>query len=154
MAELLTKIRKAIEDSLETAKNNAQSLREIAQDYGKAARLKLELHQLKISKRKKFELLGKTVFPYLAANDFKGLKKHETLQVIVDDIKNIINEIQLTQNELEQHLADRGSDGVPTEPTQKIKEEIEQIEEEIEKRLEEIKNIQKQTKEQKKSKKK
>ncbi len=140
MADLVTKIRKAIEDTLEAAKGNAQSLKEIAQDYGKTARLKFELHQLKISKRKKYELLGKTVFPYLVANDYKGLKKHETLSVLLDDIKNIINEIQLTQNELEQHLKNKGE--AKQEPKEKIKEEILQIESEIESRLEEIKKIQ------------
>ncbi|APF20723.1 hypothetical protein [Caldithrix abyssi] len=144
MADLMTKIRKAIEDTLDAAKGNAQNLKEIAQDYGKTARLKFELHQLKISKRKKYELLGKTVFPYLAANDYKGLKKHETLSVLLDDIKNIINEIQLTQNELEQHLKNKGEGGAQ-ESKEKIKEEILQIESEIESRLEEIKKIQEET---------
>ncbi len=144
MADLVSKIKKAIEDTLETAKGNAQSLKEIAQDYGKTARLKFELHQLKISKRKKFELLGKTVFPYLVANDYKGLKKHETLSVLLDDIKNIINQIQLTQNELEQHLKNTEAAGKP-EPKEKIKKEIQQIESEIESRLEEIKKIQEET---------
>ena len=144
MADLVTKIRKAIEDTLDTAKSNAQSLKEIAQDYGKTARLKFELHQLKISKRKKYELLGKTVFPYLVANDYKGLKKHETLSVLLDEIKNIINQIQLTQNELEQHLKNRET-STEREPKEKIKEEIQQIESEIESRLEEIKKIQEET---------
>ncbi len=141
MAELLTKIKKAIEESLETAKGNAQSLKEIAQDYGKTARLKFELHQLRISKRKKYELLGKTVFPYLVSNDYKGLKKHETLSVLLDEIKNIINQIQLTQNELEQHLKNTEDSG-SREPKEKIQKEIQQIEWEIESRLEEIKKIQ------------
>lgn len=141
MADLVNKIKKAIDDTLETARNNAQNLKEIAQDYGKTARLKFELHQLKISKRKKYELLGKTVFPYLVANDYKGLKKHETLSVLLDDIKNIINQIQLTQNELEQHLKNTEEAG-KHEPKEKIKKEIQQIESEIESRLEEIKKIQ------------
>lgn len=144
MADLVSKIKKAIEDTLETAKSNAQSLKEIAQDYGKTARLKFELHQLKISKRKKYELLGKTVFPYLVANDYQGLKKHETLNVLLDDIKNIINQIQLTQNELEQHLKNTEAAGKP-EPKEKIKKEIQKIESEIESRLEEIKKIQEET---------
>jgi len=141
MADLVSKIKKAIDDTLETAKSNAQNLKEIAQDYGKTARLKFELHQLKISKRKKYELLGKTVFPYLVANDYKGLKNHETLSVLLDDIKNIINQIQLTQNELEQHLKNMEATRKP-EPKEKIKKEIQQIESEIESRLEEIKKIQ------------
>jgi len=144
MADLVSKIKKAIEDTLETAKSNAQSLKEIAQDYGKTARLKFELHQLKISKRKKYELLGKIVFPYLVANDYQGLKKHETLNVLLDDIKNIINQIQLTQNELEQHLKNTEAAGKP-EPKEKIKKEIQKIESEIESRLEEIKKIQEET---------
>jgi len=144
MADLVSKIKKAIEDTLETAKSNAQSLKEIAQDYGKTARLKFELHQLKISKRKKYELLGKTVFPYLVANDYQGLKKHETLNVLLDDIKNNINQIQLTQNELEQHLKNTEAAGKP-EPKEKIKKEIQKIESEIESRLEEIKKIQEET---------
>ncbi len=151
MADLLTKIRKALEDSLDTAKTNAQNLKDIAQDYGKAARLKFELHQLKINKRKKLELLGKTVFPFLVSNDFKGLKKHETLQVIIDDLKNIINEIQLTQNELDLHLSKKAEGEESPEPQQKVKEEIKQIENEIESRLEEIKQIQEETKKQAKT---
>ncbi len=143
MADLVTKVRKAIDDTLELAKVNAQNLKEIAQDYGKTARLKFELHQLKINKRKKYELLGKTVFPYLVAQDYKGLEKHETLSVLLDEIKNIINQIQLTQNELEQHLKDKEQG---EEPKEKIKEEIKQIETEIETRLEEIKKIQEETK--------
>lgn len=140
MSDVLNKIRKAIEDSLENARANAQGLKEIAEDYGKTARLKFELHQLKLSERKKFELLGKTVFPYLVANDFKGLRKHETLQVIIDDLKNLQNEIQLTQNELDQHLK-KEDEGTVDNPKEKVREEIKQIENEIESRIEEIKKI-------------
>ncbi len=145
MADLLAKIRKAIEDSLENAKANAQGLKEIAEDYGKTARLKFELRQLKISERKKFELLGRTVYPYLLANDFKGLQKHETLPVIIDDLKNLQNEIQLTQNELNQHLnsTERSTE---VRPQEKVQEEIKEIESEIEKRLEEIRRIREEAK--------
>ena len=142
MADILVKIRKAIEESLENAKVNAQGLKEIAEDYGKTARLKFELHQLKLNERKKFELLGKTVFPFLVANDFSGLKKHETLRVILDDLKNVQNEIQLTQNELEQHL-NKEADDKAEKPKQKVQEEIRQIESEIESRLKEIEKIRK-----------
>lgn len=140
MADILVKIRKAIEESLENARANAQGLKEIAEDYGKTARLKFELHQLKLNERKKFELLGKTVFPFLITNDYSGLKKHETLRVILDDLKNVQNEIQLTQNELEQHLSKNEGKEEP-KPKQKVQEEIKQIESEIESRLEEIKKI-------------
>ncbi len=140
MADILVKIRKAIEESLETARANAQGLKEMAEDYGKTARLKFELHQLKLSERKKFELLGRTVFPFLIANDYTALKKHETLRVILDDLKNVQNEIQLTQNALEQHLAKSEIKEEET-PKQKVQEEIQQIEKEIESRLEEIKKI-------------
>ncbi len=140
MADILVKIRKAIEESLENARANAQGLKEMAEDYGKTARLKFELHQLKLSERKKFELLGRTVFPFLIANDYAALKKHETLRVILDDLKNVQNAIQLTQNELEQHLS-KSAPEKEEEPKQKVQEEIRQIEKEIESRLDEIKKI-------------
>ncbi len=152
MADILSKIRKAIEESLENARANAQGLKEIAEDYGKTARLKFELHQLKLNERKKFELLGKTVFPFLITNDYTGLKKHETLRVILDDLKNVQNEIQLTQNELEQHLS-KGEDKSEEKPKQKVQEEIKQIESEIEARLEEIKKIRESAKAQAKTRK-
>ncbi|HHE54987.1 MAG TPA: hypothetical protein ENL21_04340 [Caldithrix abyssi] len=66
------------------------------------------------------------------------------MNVLLDDIKNNINQIQLTQNELEQHLKNTEAAGKP-EPKEKIKKEIQKIESEIESRLEEIKKIQEET---------
>ncbi len=150
MADLLVKIRKAIEESLENARANAQGLKEIAEDYGKTARLKFELHQLKLNERKKFELLGRTVFPFLVTNDYTGLKKHGTLRVILDDLKNVQNEIQLAQNELEQHLSKKEREQ-EEKPHQKVEEEIKKIESEIESRLEEIRKIRESTRAQSKT---
>ena len=67
MTEFLDKIKKTIEQSLDLAKNNAQSLKETAEEMSKVARLKFDLHQLQSSKRRKLQLLGETVYPFMGS---------------------------------------------------------------------------------------
>jgi hypothetical protein len=139
MADLLNKIRQVLEDGLDTAKHNAQNLKEAAEDYSKTARIKLEIHQLRNSMKKKIFLLGETVMPFLSENNFDGLKKHETLPVLVDSIKNIQNEIDLANKSLEE-ISMAGSEE-NEKKTGEVKEQIENLEKEIETKIEELNEV-------------
>ena len=140
MSDLISKLKKTIEESLDTARNNAQSLKEMAEEYGKVARLKFDLYQLQNAKRKKLELLGETVFPFLTENNFDGLKKHETLQMLLDDIKNTNNEIELTLKAIHE-AGERESESETSEEKEDLKKKIEQVEGEIESRLNDLKIV-------------
>ncbi|HID37964.1 MAG TPA: hypothetical protein EYP36_00420 [Calditrichaeota bacterium] len=140
MSDLISKLKKTIEESLDTARNNAQSLKELAEEYGKVARLKFDLYQLQNAKRKKLELLGETVFPFLTENNFDGLKKHETLQILLDDIKNTNNEIELTLKAINE-AGERDRESQTSEEKEDLKKKIEDVEGEIETRLNELKII-------------
>ena len=140
MAEFIEKLKKTIEGSLDTARNNAQNLKEIAEEYSKIAKLKFELHQLQSSKKRKMELLGETVYPFLIENKIDDLKKHETLQVLLDEIKNINNEIELTQKSIKD-LYNRSKTESKIHERQQLKNQINDVEKEIESRIEEIKSV-------------
>jgi len=140
MADLISKLKKTIEESLDTARNNAQSLKELAEEYGKVARLKFELYQLQNAKKKKLELLGETVFPFLNENNFDGLKKHETLQILLDDIKNTNNEIELTQRAINE-AGEKENESEQSEEQEALKKKIEEVEGEIESHLNELKIV-------------
>ncbi len=140
MSDLIERLRKALEESLETAKHNAQNLKEIAEEYGKVARLKFELHQIQTSRKKKMELLGETVFPFLNENRYTDLKNHETLQVILDNIKNLDNDIELTQKNLES-LRSQTNATEPEKDEEELKNEIKKVEKEIESRIKELRAV-------------
>jgi outer membrane biosynthesis protein TonB len=140
MSDLLDRFKKTLEESLETAKHNAQNLKEIAEEYGKVARFKFELHQLQTSRRKKMELLGETVFPFLNENRHNDLKMHETLQVILDNIKNLDNDIELTQKALELMRSPAKSDDTEVNEEQ-LKNQIQEVEIEIESRIKELRAV-------------
>lgn len=140
MSDLINRFRKTIEETLETARTNAQTFKETAEEYSKVARLRFDLHQLKSSRRKKMELLGETVYPFLMENNLNGIKKHETLFILIDDIKNISNEIELTQKALLGMTA-KTKPGEDDEQHEQLRNQISDLEKEIESRLQEIKIV-------------
>lgn len=140
MSEILSKLKKSFELSFDTAKHNAQNLKEIAGDYSKVARLKFEVFQLENSRKKKIELLGETVFPYLSENNHNGLKKHETLQILLDDIKNTDNEIELTQRTIDE-ISEKDKIEAASQDKEELKQKIKDVESEIESRMHELKIV-------------
>jgi len=141
MSDFLDKLKKSAEGSYSTVRNNAISLKDIAGDYGKIAKLKFELHQLNSTREKKLALLGKTVFPYLLENNTKALKTHETLQMLLDEIKNISNQVELVQHAISD-ISIREKVARP-EDHKKLHSEIELLELQIEEQLEELKSVKK-----------
>lgn len=145
MTDFIDKLKKSIEDSYDTVRKNANNLRDIAEELSKLAKIKFELHQFKVALEKKMALLGETVYPFLTENNINGLKSHETLQVLLDDIKNIRNQIDLLQNAIKD-LSEQSR----TEPEKKGKAELENqidhLEKEIEERLKEIRAMKDQLK--------
>ncbi len=141
MSDSLEKLKKSAEGSYSTVLNNAVNLKDLAEGYGKIAKLKFELHQLKSAREKKLALLGKTVFPYLLENNTKALQTHETLQMLLDEIKNLGNQVELVQHAISD-ISDR--EKVYTEKDHgKIQGEIEILERQIEEQLEELKAVKK-----------
>lgn len=134
MPDLINKIRRVVEDGLETARYNAQNLKETAEEYSRTTRVKFELHQLRNSLKKKIQLLGETVLPYLMENNYKDLKKHETLPVLIDSIKSLQNEIILA----EKSLAEISSKDDLEKSGEQVKKKIDNLEQEIEKHIDEI----------------
>jgi len=139
MSDLIIKVRKTLQESLDNARKNAQALRDLAESYSHVTRLKFELRQLKTSKRKKLTLLGETVFPYLAELKYDELQQHETIPVLVDEIKNLQNEIDLSEKALEK-LSEKEEAVLDTE---EIRTQINELEDEIESRLNELKSVKK-----------
>jgi len=139
MADLMTKLRKTLEESINLARDNASNFKGLAEEYGKAARLKFEIHQLKTSRKKKITLLGETVYPFLLKNDFEGLKKHETLGVLIDDIKILNNEIELTENAIK--LLNVKDEEQQKISHQELQGQILELEDQIETRIKELKMV-------------
>jgi len=135
----MIKLRKTLQESLENARKNAQALRELAEGYSAVTRLKFELHQMRTSRKKKLTLLGETVFPFLAEHRYDALRRHETIPVLIDEIKNLQNEIVLAEKALEK-LSEKEE---PILETEEIRTQIIELEDEIESRLEELKSVKK-----------
>ncbi len=140
MADIIGKIKKTLEESLDIARTNAQSFKETAEEYSKTARLKLDLLQLKNNRKKKIALLGETVYPYLLANDFSGLQEHETLRVLIDDIKIVQNEIELAEKALKELAVKETNPAIGRE---EIQRQIQELEQQIESRMDELKAVKK-----------
>ncbi|KAA3618477.1 MAG: hypothetical protein D8M58_13515 [Calditrichaeota bacterium] len=141
MSDFLDKLKKSAEGSYSTVRNNAINLKDIAGDYGKIAKLKFELHQLKSAREKKMALLGETVFPYLLENNTKALKTHDTLQMLLDEIKNTDNQIELVQHAISD-ISKREKAPKPQDH-KKMHAEIELLEQQIETQLEELHAVKK-----------
>jgi len=140
MADLLNKIKIVFEDGLDTFKANASNIKEITEDFGKTTKLRFELYQLQNAKKKKLELLGETVYPFLIKNDYKGLKAHETLQVLLDEIKNYGNEIELIKRKLDD-FAQENRNQSPASLRASLQTQIDELENDIEDKIKELKTI-------------
>ncbi len=141
MSDFLDKLKKGAEGSYSTVRNNAINLKDIAGDYGKIAKLKFELHQLNSAREKKLALLGQTVFPYLLESNTKALKTHETLQMLLDEIKNIGNQVELVQHAIADISIREKTH--KSHDHKKIHNEIELLEKQIEEQLEELQAVKK-----------
>lgn len=138
MSDIIEKIKRTIEDSLQTAQSNAHNLKDLAEDMGRTARLRLDLFQLQNSKKKKFELLGETVFPYLSQKKYDALKKHETLPILIDSINKLDEDISILKKKLaSQAEQDTGVDR--TKEHKELHKQITDLEKEIEARIQELK---------------
>jgi vacuolar-type H+-ATPase subunit I/STV1 len=140
MSELLNRISKTIEDGLGLAKKNALNLVDIAEDYGRTAKIKFDIFQLESAKKRKMELLGETVFPYLIQNNLEALKKHETLAYLLDSVKDINNKIQLENKSL-QALTDLDYDDSKKKQREELRSQIDEVEREIEERIKALKIV-------------
>ncbi len=140
MADFMDKVKKTIEDGYVVARSNALNLKEMAEELSQIAKLKFEVYQLQTSKKKKKELLGDTVYPFLLKNKIDALKKHETLKIFVDDIKNIDAQIESTRKKI-QEVSERVKKEAPAQDPEEMKGKITEIEDEIESRLEELKTV-------------
>jgi hypothetical protein len=138
MTDFFDRFKKTFEEGLESVRQNAQNLREVAEEYSKVAKLKFELYQMKSSRDKKLTLLGETVYPYLLQNDHKGLKAHDTLAALVNEIKHMNEQIELLENAIND-LSEKEKEERPKEDKEQLKKQITNLETEIEKRLKEIK---------------
>jgi len=140
MTDFFDKVKKTIEQSLDRAKLNAQGLKDTAEELGKVARLKFDLHQLNSSKRKKLQLLGETVYPFLKENKVDNLKTHESLPVLIDEIKDLNNQIELTQKSIEDVQKQTREETKPINQ-EDLRNQINELESEIESRIEELKIV-------------
>ncbi len=140
MSDLLNRIKKSIEEGMDVAKANAQGLKEMAEEYGKTAKLKYDIFQLENSKKRKMELLGETVFPFLVENNTAGLKKHETLIYLLDSIKNIDNQIELNQKAL-QDITEGDTEDARRQERDDLRNQINEIEKDIEEKIKALKIV-------------
>lgn len=141
MTNFLDKLKRNVEEGYSTVRDNAINLKDIAEDYGKITKLKFELHQNSSMAEKKFALLGKTVFPYLIENNYEGLKEHEGLPVVLDDIKNINNKTELIQHTIKNVMVRDVPESISETERERLSQEINQLENEIENHLKELKAV-------------
>jgi len=140
MKDILNKIKTTSEQFIERIKTNARDLKGSAEELSKVTRLKFELRQLKLSKKRKYQLLGETVYPFLDENKVDALKTHETLPVLMDEIKSLSNQIELINKSIEE-ISDAGKDSTKVLNREDLRGKIQELEEEIESRLEELKIV-------------
>ncbi|HHM01823.1 MAG TPA: hypothetical protein ENJ15_02340 [Caldithrix abyssi] len=140
MKEILEKLKKSFEENYVSVKSNAITLKDIAEDYGKIAKLHFEKHQLESARDKKFLLLGTTVYPHLLENNIERLAGHETLPMLIDEIKNYNNQIELIQLAIND-IASRERRKPKIQAEENIRQQIERLEEQIEQRLSELKAV-------------
>ena len=140
MTDFFDKVKKTIEQSLDRAKVNAQGLKDTAEEMGKVARLKFDLHQLSSSKRKKLQLLGETVYPFFNENKVDKLKTHESLPVLIDEIKDLNNQIELTQKSIDD-VQQQNKEEAKSVNQEDLRNQINELESEIEARIEELKIV-------------
>ena len=79
--------------------------------------------------------------PYLLENNTKALKTHETLQMLLDEIKNIGNQVELVQHAISD-ISEREKIPKPKDH-EKMHSEIELLERQIEEQLEELQAVKK-----------
>lgn len=143
MNDFLDKLKKSVEDSYTALRENATTIKETAGEYGRIAKLKFEMFQLNSAREKKMALLGSTVYPYLLENNPEALKSHETLQILLDEIKNLSNQIELVQIAINDISSNEKQAYKKLRDHTKIRKEIEDLEEQIETHLKELKNVKK-----------
>jgi hypothetical protein len=138
MTDFFDRFKKTFEEGLETVRDNAMNLKDVAEEYSKVAKLKFELFQTKSARDKKLTLLGNTVYPYLLENDHKGLKAHDTLATLVKDIKSLNDQIDLLEAAVKD-MTDKSKDEGEKQDKEHLKKQITNLEKDIEARLKEIK---------------
>ena len=143
MSDFLDKLKNSVEEGYSALRVNAINLKETAGEYGKIAKLKFELHQLKSSREKKLALLGSTVYPFLLENNPEALKSHETLMMLIDEIKNISNQIELLQRAIEDIATKEKLEKKKVRDHDKMRKEIEDLEKQIESHLKDIQAVKK-----------
>jgi hypothetical protein len=141
MSDFLEKLKKSVEDGYSAIRINAINIKETAGEYSKIAKLKFELYQLNSTREKKMALLGKTVYPYLLENNEDALKTHETLQMLLDEIKNISNQVELLQRAIEDISQKEKTENKKIQDYDKMRKEVEDIEKQIEAHLIEIQEV-------------
>lgn len=141
MSDFLDKLKNSVEEGYSNLRINAINLKETAGEYSKIAKLKFELHQLKTSREKKLALLGSTVYPYLLENNPEALKSHETSIMLIDEIKNISNQIELLQRAVEDISTKEKSEKRKVRDHEKMRKEVEELEKQIESHLKDIQAV-------------
>ncbi len=140
MNDFISRLKKSVEDSYDSLRMNAGSIKDVAEEFSKIAKLKFELYQLDGVREKKLTLLGKSVYPFLLENNLDGLKEHETLPVLLDEIKNHSNQIELIQHAIKD-ISQKGPKPITGEDKQNIRIEIDALEKQIEARLNDLKAV-------------
>jgi predicted nucleic acid-binding Zn-ribbon protein len=143
MSDFLDKLKKGVEESYSAIRLNASNIKETAGEYGRIAKLRFEMFQLNSTRDKKMALLGSTVYPYLLENNPQALKDHETLPILLDEIKNISNQIELIQIAINDISKNEKEASQKLRDHAKIRNEIESLEKQIESHLQELKDVKK-----------
>jgi hypothetical protein len=143
MSDFLDKLKKGVDQSYTTIRLNAANLKETAGEYSRIAKLRFEMFQLNSSREKKMALLGSTVYPYLLENNPQALKSHETLPILLDEIKNISNQIELIQIAINDISKNEKQAYKKLRDHARIRNEIESLEKQIESHLKELKDVKK-----------
>lgn len=140
MSDFITRLKKSVEESYDSLRTNAGSIKDVAEEFSKIAKLKFELYQLDGVREKKLTLLGRSVYPFLLENNFDGLRNHETLPILLDEIKSHSNQIELIQHAIKD-ISQKGPKPINGEDKQNMRNEIDALEKQIEARLNDLKAV-------------
>ena len=140
MATLLEKIRKTLEESYDYFRDNANTVMEKAEDFGRISMLKFEIKQMSASVERKLAVLGDAVFPHLLSGDLSPLQDNPAVKLVLEEIQELNRQIEARQKEVNQIIRDNEAE-IRVREHGEMKKRIEQLEKEIEDRMADLNEV-------------
>jgi polyhydroxyalkanoate synthesis regulator phasin len=134
MTTLLEKIRKTLEEKYDYFRDNANTVMERAEDFGRISMLKFEIKQMSASVERKLAVLGDAVFPHLLSGDLSPLQDNPAVKLVLEEIQELNRQIDAKHKEMNQIIQSNETE-IRLREHGEMKKRIEELEKEIEDRM-------------------